>query len=103
MSRDPIPIRDAVNAVGRELGLPPSDKLGRVSAAWITVAGTTLAAHSRVQSVRDGEAVIEVDNPAWATQIRYLAKDLVEGLDEALGARVITALQVVVHSGRKDR
>jgi predicted nucleic acid-binding Zn ribbon protein len=102
MSRDPIPLRDAVNAVGRELGLPPSDALGQVSAAWTTVAGTTLAAHSRVRSLRDGEAVIEVENPAWATQIRYLAKDLVEGLDEALGGRVITALQVVVRSPRKD-
>jgi predicted nucleic acid-binding Zn ribbon protein len=102
VNRDPIPLRDAVNAVSRELGMPPADALTRVTDAWNTVAGSALAAHSRVRSVRGGEAVIEVDGPAWATQIRYLAKDLVEGLDEALGARAITALKVVVGGPRRD-
>jgi predicted nucleic acid-binding Zn ribbon protein len=91
-----------MNAVSRELGMPPADALTRVAEAWITVAGSALGAHSRVRSVRAGEAVIEVDGPAWATQIRYLAKDLVEGLDAALGGRVITSLKVVVGGPRRD-
>ena len=100
MNRDPIPLRDAVDAVTRDLGMPPPDALSRVADAWTSVAGTALAAHSRVRSVRNGEAVIEVDGPAWATQIRYLAKDLVEGLDGALGGRAITSLKVVVGGPR---
>jgi predicted nucleic acid-binding Zn ribbon protein len=101
VNRDPIPLRDVVNAVTRELGMPPADALARVADAWNAVAGSALAGHSRVRSVRDGEAVIEVDGPAWATQIRYLANDLVEGLDKVLGGRTITTLKVVVGGPRK--
>jgi predicted nucleic acid-binding Zn ribbon protein len=62
-----------------------------------------LATHARVRSVHNGEAVIEVDGPAWATQIRYLARDLVEGLDQAVGERAITSLRVVVKGPRSAR
>jgi predicted nucleic acid-binding Zn ribbon protein len=100
-SDEPIPLRDAITAVGNDLGLPPPDALARVASAWTEVAGAALSAHTRVRSVRDGEAVIEVDGPAWATQIRYLASDLMTGLDERCGARVITSLRVVVSGSRR--
>ena len=100
-SDEPIPLRDAITAVGKDLGLPPPDALGRVANAWSEVAGSALAAHTRVRSVRDGEAVIEVDGPAWATQIRYLASDLMTGLDERCGGGVITSLRVVVSGSRR--
>jgi predicted nucleic acid-binding Zn ribbon protein len=102
-SRDPVPLRDAITTVGKQLGLPEPNALAELENAWRDVVGAQLAAHARVRSVRDGEAVIEVDGPAWATQVRYLAREVLEGLDERLGSRAITGFRVVVKGPRKAR
>jgi len=83
--------------------LPPPNALAALENAWREVAGAQLAQHAQVRSVRDGQAVVEVDGPAWATQIRYLANDLLQGLAERLGSRAITSLRVVVKGPQRAR
>jgi predicted nucleic acid-binding Zn ribbon protein len=93
---DPVPLRDAIAAVSRQLGLPPTDVVSTIDAEWIDIAGAAIAAHARVQSVRDGECTIAVDGPAWATQIRYAAGDLVGRVNERCGEGSVTSIRVVV-------
>lgn len=94
--RDPIPLRDAIAAVGRDLGLPAPDVLSTLARAWPELVGSTLAPHARLRSVRAGECTIEVDAPVWATQLRYLSDDLVRRCNEHCGALVVTSIRVVV-------
>jgi predicted nucleic acid-binding Zn ribbon protein len=93
---DPVPLRDAVAEVGRELGMPSPDAIATVSAAWPKIVGPALAQHTRVRSIRDGQCTVAVDGPAWATQLRYLANDVIAHANEACGAVVVTAMSVVV-------
>ena len=100
---DPVPLGDALAQVGAQLGVGPADTFALVVAAWGSVAGEPLAAHSRVRSLRDGLCTVEVDGPAWATRARYLETALVEAAGEAArGARggpPVTSLRVVVAPG----
>ena len=45
---------------------------------WSEVVGADVAAHARLVSVRDGVVVVAVDDPIWATQLRYLETAVVE-------------------------
>ena len=95
---EPVLLRDAVDAVGRELGMPAADAFSQLAAAWPTVVGETLAPHAVVRSVRDGVCTVEVDGSGWATQLRYAEHQLVERAAEHCGAGVVTSFRVVVRN-----
>ena len=98
---DPLPLRDALAAVGKELGLPDTNDLDVLAAVWCELVGSDVAPHARVRSVRDGECTIEVDGPAWATRVRYLAGDLRRSADERCGVGFLTNVRVVVATTRR--
>ena len=45
----------------------------RVAEAWEIVAGPSAASHTTGAHVRDGELVVYVDSPVWATELSALA------------------------------
>lgn len=77
-SDEPRPIADALGAVRRDLGLGRPGGLAALGAAWAQLVGPALAAHTRPRAVRDGVLAIVADGPAWAGQLRYLDRVLVE-------------------------
>jgi predicted nucleic acid-binding Zn ribbon protein len=93
---DPIAVGDAAAMVSAELGLAEPRVFARLVAAWNEIVGPTLGAHSRVRTLRDGVLEIAVDSPAWATEFRYLADDLVERASEVVGPGVVTAVRASV-------
>ena len=98
---DPVPLRDALAAVGKELGLPATNDLDVLIAVWSELAGHDVAQHARVRSVRDGECTIEVDGSAWATRVRYLMGDLQRHANERCGEGFLTNVRVVVTAPRR--
>jgi len=98
---EPVPLRDAIAAVGKELGLPPADVVGTLNSQWEDIVGPAIAQHAQVRSVRDGECTIVVDGPAWATQLRYAANDLLGRVNERCGDGAVTSVKVVVSGPRK--
>ena len=49
---EPVLLRDAVAAVGRDLGMPAPDQFASLSDEWPAIVGEVLAPHSSVRSVR---------------------------------------------------
>ena len=93
--RAPVPLSDSLAAVVRDLRDDPSGattvaSMGGVFGRWEAAVGAAVAAH--VQPIRlDGtRLVVEVDDPAWATQLRFLESTLMARLAEVAGARVET-------------
>jgi len=100
---EPVPLRDAVAAVGRELGMPPPHDLGALAHAWPEIVGDAVAAHAVVRSVRDGVCTIEVDDPGWATQVRYAERQIVGRAEACCGPGVVRSVRVVVAGPPKGR
>ena len=63
---------------------------------WPTLVGDNLANHVRPSALHATTLVVAVDDPAWATQLKYLETDLVTRCAEAVGAGVVTEIRVVV-------
>ena len=100
---EPVPLRDAIARVGKQLGFPSPDVAATVGARLADVVGPAVAEHAHVRSVRDGECTIVVDGPVWATQLRYGSTDLVALVNEQCGEGSVRSVKVVVAGARKTR
>ena len=69
---------------------------------WETAVGEHIAAHARPRRLTDGVLLVEVDDPAWATQLTYVRRTLLEQLNASLGAGTIERIDLVV-AGRRGR
>jgi predicted nucleic acid-binding Zn ribbon protein len=99
--RAPVPVAAAVEHVLRHLGAPPPDALATVFGAWPRLVGPRIAEHAEPVAVRDGTLVVRAQDPAWASQLRWLERELVERLADALGGGVVTAIEVRVGDERR--
>ena len=97
---EPVPMRDAIEAVGRELGLGAPDVVTTITEHWVDIVGAAVAEHAQVRSVRDGECTIVVDGPAFATRLRYASSDLVARVNRSCGEGSVTSVKVVVTGPR---
>ena len=93
---DPRPVADSLDRVVSSLGVPRASTLSQVFASWEELVGDTVAAHARPRSLRAGVLVVAVEDPAWATQLKWLEGDLVGRLNEALGEGQIERVEVRV-------
>ncbi len=92
----PRRVADSLDRLARSLGVPSAGVLATLFSAWPELVGQTVAARSRPRSLRDGVLVVTVDEPAWATQLRWLEPDLLVRLGEVLGHGVVRSIDVRV-------
>jgi len=61
--------------------------VGAVFSRWNDIVGPAVAAHVRPVRVDGVTLVVSADHPAWATQMRHLAPDILARLTEVCGAQ----------------
>ena len=73
---EPVPLADTLAAVGAELGIPAGNAHGDARHALGRRRRAPTSRRTRgCVSVRDGVLTVAVDDPIWATQLRYLEAD----------------------------
>ena len=95
----PRPVRDGLEGLARRLGAPTASALGAVFSQWEDAVGPTVAAHAQPVSLADGVLTVAVDQPGWATQLRYLSGDLLVRLREVAGEGVVGRIDIRVDGG----
>ncbi len=101
MSDEPVPVTDALDGLLRSLrGGAGRAEIGGVFGRWEEAVGAPIAAHVRPVRLEHGSLLVEVDEPAWATQVRLLSDDLRRRLVEVTGVQVD---RVDVRVGRPRR
>ncbi|MEZ5236364.1 MAG: DciA family protein [Acidimicrobiia bacterium] len=83
----PEPVGAALERLVRHLGWGPRTATVGVIADWERVVGPDIAAHARAVSSDGTTLVVAVDDPAWATQLRWLEADLLARLAAETGVR----------------
>ncbi len=98
---DPVPLTDALDGVVRALrGGAGRAEVGGVFGRWDEVVGPAMAANVRPIRLERGTLLVEVSEPAWATQVRLLSDELRGRLASVAGVQVD---RVEVRVGRPKR
>jgi hypothetical protein len=89
-------LRDALESLVERLDKKGLYARSRVAEAWRTAAGPEIDAHTTGAFLRDGELVIYVDSPVWATELTSLSEMLRSALNEAVGEDLVSSMRFVV-------
>lgn len=94
-----MPISESLSAVIRSLrndspgtAAEPhlARQMGSVFGRWTEAVGEAVAAHVKPLKLDGTKLVVEVDDPAWATQLRFLETTVKQRLHEIAGADIET-------------
>ena len=93
--RDPKLLADAVERLVETKGWTNEINVHTLLARWALLIGTTNAAHSHPEGYADTVLTVRTDSTACATQLRYMAPQLVAMLNEQLGDGTVTRISVL--------
>lgn len=100
MTTEPRPLSDGLGAVVRSLESGQAGTIRGVFGAWREIVGPMIAEHTTPMKIDGSTLHLEVDQPAWATQVRFLEADLLTAL-RANGCGELTAINVRVGTTRR--
>jgi len=102
-ANDPVGGRlgDELNRLLRRLGSEPVSSLASVFDEWPLLVGEQVAAHVSPIRLQDGRLLVEVDDPTWATQMRFLESHIIDSVS-ARSQVAITAIEVRVKRNTRN-
>lgn len=98
VERDARKVGECLDRATGGLGIPQAGLLGVVFSKWVELVGPEIAAHAEPGSLRDGVLTVNVDQPAWAAQLRYLASDLLAKISVFTGSSEVAEIRFRVAS-----
>lgn len=85
---DPIPLSTSLDGVVKSLRGPSRAAVGGVFGRWEESVGEQIAAHVQPVRLDGGVLLVEVDDPAWATQVKLLGSTIIDRLRTVAGVDV---------------
>ena len=92
---------DELNRLLHSLGSPNLDTVSGVFGLWNDLVGDQVAQHVTPIKLDRGRLLIEVDDPAWSTHMKFLERDICTQLSHHTGT-TISGVDIRVKSGRAN-
>ena len=83
--RDPIPLSEHLNTAIRRINMGDTQAVGGLFGRWRELVGDPIADNVTPVRLDDKRLVVEVSEPAWATQFKFLEEQVIHTLREHLG------------------
>jgi predicted nucleic acid-binding Zn ribbon protein len=101
--REPRRVGESIERLAGRLGAPSVPALKVVFGHWAEVVGPAIAEHATPVSLTDGVLVVMVDEPGWATQLKFLTPEVIRNLEAQIGSGAIERVEVRVRGARRGR
>ncbi|MBW1989323.1 MAG: DUF721 domain-containing protein [Deltaproteobacteria bacterium] len=89
--REPTPLADILDRVLKK-NLAPDERLSRVREAWRAAAGP-FAEHSAPTAIKDCVLFVTVSSASLVQELSFQKEELIEELNQALGARLVYGIR----------
>lgn len=93
---EPRPLAESLQALGETIGLGDLASQSTLRDRWHEVVGETIALHTEPLSLSAGILTVAVQEPAWATEIRFSSTAISQRASDLLGAGAVREIRVVV-------
>ena len=97
--RAPRHLGDVLNKVLQRMKVSDSSSSMGLFSQWRDIVGDAIADHVTPKRLEKRVLVVEVDDPAWATQLKFLEAQLLSTLREHIGDEV-DSLNIKVRRSR---
>lgn len=67
---------------------------GWVSTHWEVLVGPNIAGHTKVEMIKDKKVFISCDSTAWATNLKYMQRQILSSISEKVGPDVVEELRI---------
>ena len=95
-------LASALDALLDRLGADTTSAISGVFGEWAQIVGEQVAQHVTPIKLERGKLIVEVDDPSWATQMRFLEPQLIEKIHVAT-SNTINAIEVRVKRNPRNR
>ena len=85
---EPVPITSSLDSVISSLRGTDRVQIGGVFGRWDEAVGEAVAAHVRPVRLDQQVLTVEVDEPAWATQVKFLSSTIISRLAEVARVQI---------------
>ncbi len=98
MSTEPRRVGTSLDHVSRHMGAPSAAAVEAVFSRWAEVVGPGVAANAWPVSLAGGVLVVGAEDPAWASQLRYLTGQLLSRLEQVVEPGAVRRVEVRVRA-----
>lgn len=92
----PVALTDALETLMRRRGWRRAMDSARISSRWQDIVGASLIGRCEPASLDKGVLTVRAASPVWATQLRYMTRQLAERSNEVLAERMVTSVVIVI-------
>ena len=92
--RDVAKLKDLLGPVGKKLRLDDPLAAGSLWRRWPQIVGEDIARNAEPTSLKAGVLRIRTSSPTWATEMSYLAGDIKERVNRALGKPLVNEIKI---------
>jgi predicted nucleic acid-binding Zn ribbon protein len=75
-----VPLKSTLGRILRNHNIKDLEEV-KIFSAWNDIAGERMAMHTRPTNISNRILFIEVDDPLWLSQLKYMKLDIIEKLD----------------------
>ncbi len=77
-----VSLKNVLESVLKECKLDADIDAYKVFSCWGEIAGPIVANHSRPVRLNGDVLYVEVDDPIWLSQLRYMKRDILQKIDK---------------------
>ena len=97
--KPPRALNEVLGKVLRRMRVSDESSAIGLFSGWRQIVGDTIADHAVPKRLEKRVLVVEVDDPAWATQLKFLESQLIATLRDSVGDEV-ESLEIRVRRSR---
>jgi predicted nucleic acid-binding Zn ribbon protein len=75
-----VSLKGALGRVLRDYNIKDLEEI-KIFSAWNDIVGEKMASHTRPSNINNRILYIEVDDPLWLSQLKYMKQDIIDKID----------------------
>jgi predicted nucleic acid-binding Zn ribbon protein len=75
-----VPLKNTLGRILRNHNIKDLEEV-KIFSAWSQIAGEKMAAHTRPTNISNRILYVEVDDPLWLSQLKYMKQEIVDKIN----------------------